>query len=86
MVAVTGFARKRAIARLPTEVYAALVDSLYQNFTSMFAGVICATGAMMLTAWRVQWWPLWLCAAAILIVGSRLLWLRAVGKYTSASS
>ena len=55
--------------RLTPAIYAALVDSLYQNPAPMLAGAICAGVAAVMTAVKTgnEW--LWPCAVLIVVIG-----------------
>ena len=55
---------------LSPTVYAALVDSLFQNPAPMLAGAICMAIAAILTALKTGNVYLWPCAALIVLVGS----------------
>ena len=59
----------KARTELPREVYLALVNSLFGNFSAMLAGSICVAVAATLTAWKTQEPSLWACAASVLVVG-----------------
>ncbi len=65
---------RRDDSALTPSIYAALVDSLFQNFAPMFAGNLCATIASFLTAAKTGNWVLWPCAVWILAVGSGRAW------------
>lgn len=73
--------RDRHDERLPTDIYISLVDSLFDNFTSMLAGAVCATVAAVLTAWKGGDWFLWASALGIALVGAaRSLHMRAYAR------
>ena len=73
--------RNRQDERVPGDIYISLVDSLFDNFTSMLAGAICATIAAMLTAWKAGDPLLWASAFGILVVGvARSLHMRAYAR------
>jgi diguanylate cyclase (GGDEF)-like protein len=50
-------------------IYAALVDSLFQNPAPMFAGAICAGAGALLTAVKTGNPLLWPCAVLIVVIG-----------------
>src|SRR5712691_8424903 len=60
--------RRRRQEELPLEIYASLVDWLYDGSFTLLAGGAAASIAMLLTAWKTQYWPLWLCAAAFALM------------------
>jgi diguanylate cyclase (GGDEF)-like protein len=73
--------RNRQNERVPSDIYISLVDSLFDNFTSMFAGAVCATAGAILTAWKGGHWFLWASALGILLVGiGRALHMRAYAR------
>ena len=51
-------------------LYAALVDSMCQNFWPMFIGSVCAAVAAVLTALKTGNELLWPCAAMIIGIGT----------------
>jgi diguanylate cyclase (GGDEF)-like protein len=55
---------------MPPTIYAALVDSMCQNFWPMLTGTICAAAAALMTALKtgIPW--LWPCAILIVVIGS----------------
>jgi diguanylate cyclase (GGDEF)-like protein len=55
---------------MPPTIYAALVDSMCQNFWPMLTGTICAVAAALMTALKtgIPW--LWPCAILIIVIGS----------------
>ncbi|KQW21175.1 diguanylate cyclase [Afipia sp. Root123D2] len=55
--------------RLTPAIYAALVDSLYQNPAPMLAGAICAGAAALMTAIKTGNLLLWPCALLIVLIG-----------------
>ena len=55
--------------RLTPAIYAALVDSLYQNPAPMLAGAICAGVAALMTAVKTGNVWLWPCALLIVMIG-----------------
>ena len=61
-------AKRRQEEELPLEIYASLVDWLYDGSFTLLAGGAAASIAMLLTAWKTQYWPLWLCAAGFALV------------------
>ncbi|MEH2475294.1 diguanylate cyclase (GGDEF)-like protein [Nitrobacteraceae bacterium AZCC 2161] len=54
---------------LPPSIYAALVNSLFQNSAPVFAGTVCAAAAAVMTVWKTGNPWLWLCAGLIIVVG-----------------
>ncbi len=61
---------RRDESALTPSIYAALVDSLFQNFTAMFAGAVCAAVATVLTAVKTGNLWLWPCALIIIVIGT----------------
>jgi diguanylate cyclase (GGDEF)-like protein len=62
-------------------IYAALVDSLFQNPAPMFAGAICAGAGALLTAVKTGNPLLWPCAVLIVVIGFiRAVQLHQYGK------
>jgi diguanylate cyclase (GGDEF)-like protein len=57
-------------AALPPAIYIALVDSLFQNYLTSFAGTVTAAIAALLTAWKTGAVLLWPCAVLIIAVGA----------------
>jgi len=55
---------------LPPRIYAALVDSMCQNFWPMFVGTVCATAAALMTALKTGNPWIWPCAALIVVIGT----------------
>ncbi len=55
--------------RLPPTIYAALVDSLFQNFMPIFAGTVTASIAAVMTAIKTGNQLIWPCAVWIVMVG-----------------
>src|SRR5262249_26574240 len=53
---------------LPLEIYASLVDWLYDGSFALLSGGTAASLAILMTAWRTQYWALWLCAALCALV------------------
>jgi diguanylate cyclase (GGDEF)-like protein len=55
---------------MPPSIYAALVDSMCQNFWPMLTGTICAAAAALMTALKtgIPW--IWPCAILIVVIGS----------------
>ena len=55
---------------LSPTIYAALVDSMCQNFWPMLTGTICAAAAALMTALKtgVPW--IWPCAILITVIGT----------------
>src|SRR6185295_16441850 len=67
--------------RLPLEIYASLVDWLYDGAFTLLAGGVAASIAILLTAWKTQYWPLWLCAAGFaLVTALRAIEILAYGR------
>lgn len=63
---------------MSSSIYAALVDSLFQNPAPMFAGALSAAVAAVLTAHKTGNHLLWLCALLLIITGAfRALDMRA---------
>jgi len=54
---------------LPPPIYAALVDSLFQNPAPMLAGAICAGTAAVMTAMKTDNVLLWPCSLLIVLIG-----------------
>ena len=54
---------------LPPSIYAALVDSLFQNFAATLMGTACATIVAVMTALKTGNQMIWPCAIWISIVG-----------------
>lgn len=55
---------------LTPAIYAALVDSLFQNSIAMFAGALCAAIAAVMTAYKTGNNLLWPCAFLIVAIGT----------------
>ena len=55
---------------LEPTLYAALIDSMCQNFWPMFAGSICTAVAAVFTALKTGNELLWPCAALIIVIGT----------------
>jgi diguanylate cyclase (GGDEF)-like protein len=71
-------------AMSPT-IYAALVDSLFQNPAPMFAGAVCAGAGALLTAVKTGNLLLWPCAALIVVIGfMRAVQVNRYGKRKAA--
>src|SRR3984893_14955722 len=69
---------------LSPELYAALVDSMCQNFWPMLIGSICAAAAALMTALKTGNEVLWPCAALIIVIGTaRAFQMRAYERRTS---
>jgi diguanylate cyclase (GGDEF)-like protein len=65
-------------------LYAALVDSMCQNFWPMFFGSVCATAAALMTALKTGNTLLWPIAALIVVIGTaRALQMRTYERRTS---
>ena len=60
---------RNADQQMSPTIYAALVDSLFQNPAPMFAGAICAGAAALLTAVKTGNPLLWPCAVLIVVIG-----------------
>ncbi|MDB5633175.1 MAG: diguanylate cyclase [Tardiphaga sp.] len=58
------------VSVLPPSIYAALVNSLFQNSAPVFAGTMCAAAAAVMTVWKTGNPWLWLCAGLIIVVGA----------------
>ena len=54
---------------LPPSIYAALVNSLFQNSAPVFAGTLCAAAAAIMTVWKTGNHWLWICAGLIIVIG-----------------
>ncbi|MDQ8729000.1 EAL domain-containing protein [Bradyrhizobium sp. LHD-71] len=61
--------RPRDETELSPSISTALVDSLFQNYLSVFAGSLSAAVAAVMIAWRLGNLSLWLCALFIITVG-----------------
>src|ERR1700724_3121963 len=69
---------------LEPALYAALVDSMCQNFWPMFFGSVCATAAALMTALKTGNTLLWPVAALIVVIGTaRALQMRTYERRTS---
>jgi diguanylate cyclase (GGDEF)-like protein len=65
-------------------LYAALVDSMCQNFWPMFIGSVCAAAAALMTAFKTGNVLLWPCAALIIGIGTvRAFQMRKYERRTS---
>jgi diguanylate cyclase (GGDEF)-like protein/PAS domain S-box-containing protein len=62
------FANKNRQEDLPLEIYVSLVDWLYDGSFALLMGGAGASFAMLMTAWKTQYWPLWYCAAGFTLV------------------
>ena len=51
-------------------IYAALIDSLFQNPAPLFAGVVCAAVAATMTALKTGEHLLWPCVALLVVTGA----------------
>jgi diguanylate cyclase (GGDEF)-like protein len=70
--------------KLSPELYAALVDSMRQNFWPMLIGSICAAAAALMTALKTGNELLWPCAVLIVVIGTaRAFQMRAYERRTS---
>ncbi|HLL28289.1 MAG TPA: EAL domain-containing protein [Xanthobacteraceae bacterium] len=64
----TFLSRKRRHEELPLEIYASLVDWLYDGSLPLLAGGAATSLGMLLTAWKTQYGPLWICTAAFSLI------------------
>ncbi|MDO8980948.1 MAG: EAL domain-containing protein [Afipia sp.] len=72
---------------LPPRIYAALVDSMCQNFWPMFVGTVCATVAALMTALKTGNPWIWPCAFLIIVIGTaRAFQMREYEKRTEILS
>src|SRR5262245_12951623 len=55
---------------LEPTLYAALIDSMCQNFWPMFAGSVCTAVAAVFTALKTGNELLWPCAVLIIVIGT----------------
>ena len=55
---------------MPRKIYAALVESMCQNFLPSFVGTICAATAALMSAIKTGNPWIWPCALAIIVVGT----------------
>jgi diguanylate cyclase (GGDEF)-like protein len=55
--------------QIPAPIYAALVDSLFQNPVPMLAGAVCAGAGALMTAVKTGNPLLWPCALSIVVIG-----------------
>ena len=62
--------RRRQEEELPLEIYVSLVDWLYANPFSLLSGAAGVSIAMLLTAWKTDFWMIWLIAAALALVSA----------------
>jgi diguanylate cyclase (GGDEF)-like protein/PAS domain S-box-containing protein len=63
-------AKRRQEEELPLEIYVSLVDWLYANPFSLLSGAAGVSIAMLLTAWKTDFWLIWLTAAALALVSA----------------
>ena len=56
--------------KMSASIYAALIDSLFQNPGPLFAGVLCTVSAAVMTALKTGIVWLWLCVALQLLIGA----------------
>src|ERR1700757_3168579 len=56
--------------KMSPSIYAALVDSLFQNPAPLFAGALCAAVAATMTAIKTGDAWLWPCAAFLIVAGA----------------
>src|SRR5450631_4476040 len=77
--------KKRSLqGELEPVLYAALVDSMCQNFWPMFIGSVCAAAAALMTALKTGNVLLWPCAALIIGIGTaRAFQMHAFERRTS---
>lgn len=76
---------KSAEPTMSPTIYAALVDSLFQNPAPMFAGAVTAAIAAVLTAVKTGDQFLWPCALLLIVIGAiRTMDMRRYGQRTSA--
>src|SRR5208283_1085964 len=76
---------------LPPEIYLPLVDSLYKDGRTLFAGIIFVSGSVFITYWRTGEILLLYCALAIIFVACArgvlmLAYIRARATVTSAKA
>ena len=62
------FANKKRQEELPLEIYVSLVDWLYDGSFALLMGGTGASFAMLMTAWKTHYWPLWFCAAGFTLI------------------
>src|SRR5918993_2751421 len=62
---LTGFRDRQ---ELPAEIYISLVDSLFSDARSLFAGSLAVSLAVLVTAWKANEPSLYLCALATAVV------------------
>jgi diguanylate cyclase (GGDEF)-like protein len=60
--------RRREAQEPPAEIYISLVDSLFEDFRSLFVGSIAASVTALITAWKTGEFALYLCSLGIAIV------------------
>jgi diguanylate cyclase (GGDEF)-like protein len=56
--------------KMSASIYSALIDSLFQNPGPLFAGVLCAVFAAVMTALKTGIVWLWPCVALLLLIGA----------------
>jgi diguanylate cyclase (GGDEF)-like protein len=56
--------------KMSPSIYAALIDSLFQDPAPMFAGALCAAVAAIMTAVKTGNWWLWPCVALLIVTGA----------------
>ena len=56
--------------KMSPSIYAALIDSLFQDASTMFAGSLCNAFAALLTAMKTGDALLWLCALLLVVIGA----------------
>ncbi len=61
---------KEADQQMSRSIHAALIDSLFQDPGSLFAGALCAAIAAFMTALKTGNPWLWLCVAVLIVVGA----------------
>jgi len=73
----------RSQESLPPSIYAALVDSMAQNFWAMLSGAVCAAAAALMTALKTGDAWIWPCALLIIGIGTaRAFQMRAYERRT----
>ena len=76
------FSRRHRHEQVPLEIYASLVDWLYANPFSLLSGAAGVSIAILLTAWKTDFWAIWFIAAAVALVSV----LRAMDMWSYAES
>ncbi len=73
--------RPRRTQSVPFEIYASLVDALYESASALFIGSAAATSAALITAWRASSLVLFLFAGAIVAIAlARVLDMRTYNR------